>query len=296
MSKSEIDAVVEMLTGLAGNEEATMAERRAGMDAMGQLFPPREDCTIEEVDAGGRPALWLVAKGAATDRVILYLHGGGYVLGSPLSHRHLTAELSAEAGAAVLSLDYRLAPEDPYPAGLEDAVAAYQWLLTEKGIAPNKIMISGDSAGGGLTIATLLMLRDRKLGEPAGGMVISPWVDLTGESKSMETRAALDPMIKRDLLRNTGLEYLGGKDATSHLASPVFARLDGLPPLLVQVGTNEVLYDDSLRLAGSAAAAHVDVTLEIWENMIHVWHMFYPMLAEGREAIAKMGAFFKAKT
>ncbi len=296
MAREEIKAVRAFLAANAAEEDIDLAGSRARMDAIADIFPVPDGCLVEDVDAYGVHGLWIAAKGAAEDKVILYLHGGGYSVGSSLSHRHLTAALSAEAEASVLSIDYRMAPEFPYPAAVEDAVAAYKWLLEAKGIAPNKIMISGDSAGGGLAMATLLMLRDRELGEPAGGMVISPWVDLTGDAKSMETRAGMDPMVGRDGLRAMADAYLAGKDATSHLASPVFARLDGLPPLLIQVGTDEVLYDDSLRLAGNAVAAHVDVTLEIWDDMIHVWHTFFPMLQEGRDALAKMGDFFKAKT
>lgn len=296
MAREEIKAVRAFLAENKADPDIDIAGSRARMDAIADIFPVPEGCAVDDVDAGGVHGLWITAQGAATDKVILYLHGGGYSVGSSLSHRHLTAALSAEAEASVLSVDYRMAPEAPYPAAVEDAVAAYQWLLKEKGIAPHNIMISGDSAGGGLTMATLLMLRDRELGEPAGGMVISPWVDLTGDARSMETRAGMDPMVTRDGLGAMADAYLNGKDATSHLASPVFARLDGLPPLLIQVGTDEVLYDDSLRLAGNAVAAHVDVTLEIWDDMIHVWHTFFPMLQEGRDALAKMGAFFKAKT
>lgn len=295
MSKQEIEAVKEFLSAMARDEQPTLEERRTSMDGLSAAFPIPENCAEEEISAGGVHGLWQVAEGAATDRAVLYLHGGGYVVGSSKSHRHVTAELSAQTGAAVLSVDYGLAPENPYPEGIEDAVTAYTWLLEEKGIEPAKIMISGDSAGGGLTIATLLMLRDRELGEPGGAMVISPWVDLTGDAKSMETRAALDPMVQREGLMESASQYLAGKDPASHLASPVFARLDGLPPLLIQVGTDETLYDDALRLAGNAAAAKVDVTLEIWDNMIHVWHAFFPMLEEGRQALAKMGEFYKAK-
>ena len=296
MSQQELDAVLAFLAESGDLSAGTLEERRALFDQTGESIPLPDDVKIDAVDAGGRPALMIDGPKSRADHVILYLHGGGYVLGSPLSHRPLTVLLAEAAEATVLSLDYSLAPEGVYPAAVEDAVNAYQWLVKEKGIAPGKIAVSGDSAGGGLAAATLMLLRDRELGEPAAGMLISPWADLTCSSKSMTSRADIDPWLEQSTLKEMADAYLGGKGAESHLASPVFGSLEGLPPLLIQVGTREILHDDSLRMAGKAAEAHLDVTLEIWDGMIHVWHFFAPMLEEGREAIDNMGAFYKAKT
>lgn len=296
MSQQELDAVLAFLAESGDLSAGTLEERRALFDQTGESIPVPDDVKIDQVNAGGCPALLIAGPKSRADHVILYLHGGGYVLGSALSHRPLTVLLAEAAEATVLSLDYTLAPEGTYPTAVEDAVNAYQWLVKDKGVSPSKIAVSGDSAGGGLAAATLMMLRDRELGEPAAGMLISPWADLTCSSRSMTSRAEADPWLEQATLKEMAEAYLGGKDAESHLASPVFGRLEGLPPLLIQVGTREILYDDSLRLAGMAAQEHIDVTLEVWDGMIHVWHFFAPMLEEGRAAIAKMGEFYKAKT
>lgn len=297
MSKEQAKIVMDMLRAAPADPNATVEQARERMLAGTESLPVGDGVTVEEaVEANGVTCDWIVPDGASGDTAILYLHGGAYIVGSRITHRALAAELARTSGACVLVADYGLAPENPYPEGIEDAVTAYQWLVSEKGIAPNKIGIAGDSAGGGLTMATLLMLRDRELGEPACGMVISPWVDLTCSAKSYETRKDRDPMINPDNIAGSAAQYLNGKDAESHLASPVFARLDGLPPLLIQVGTEEVLYDDAVRLAGRAVEAHIDVTFEAWDGMFHVWHAFYSMLDEGRDAIAVMGQFFKDKT
>jgi len=296
MSKEQAEFVIDLLRAAPSDPNATIEQRRAGMEAATAALPVGEGVTVtEDIDASGVLCDWIVPDGAGEDRAILYLHGGAYSIGSRTTHRPLAAELARAANAPVLVAEYGLAPENPYPEGIEDAVNAYQWLLSEKGIAPGMIGIAGDSAGGGLTMATLLMLRDRELGEPACGMVISPWVDLTCSAKSYETRKDRDPMIDPAGIAGSAALYLNGKDAESHLASPVFARLNGLPPLLIQVGTEEVLYDDAVRLAGRAVEAHIDVTFEAWDGMFHVWHAFFSMLDEGREAIHAMGRFFNDK-
>lgn len=295
MASKELEDVLRLLeSAAAADPNASLEDRRQAYDNIGSMFPISDGTKCEDAVIGGVSGLWIEAKDASADKAILYLHGGGYVIGSPTSHRHLTEALSAASGAAVFSADYRLAPEHPYPAAVEDAAAAYQGLLEEKGLRPDDIMIAGDSAGGGLTIAALLMIRDHHLPMPAGGLCLSPWVDLTGNAVSMTTRAALDPMVQKDGLLDMARQYLNGKDAeTAHLASPIFARLDRLPPIYIQTGTDEVLYDDALRLAGRAARSGVDVTLELWDEMIHVWHFFHPMLPEGHDAIYKLGAFFR---
>jgi epsilon-lactone hydrolase len=244
--------------------------------------------------ASERPAEWLTPPVARRDAVVLYLHGGGYVIGSPRSHRHLAAAIARAAGTRALLLDYRLAPEHPFPAALEDAVAAYRWLLGH-GVAADRIVIAGDSAGGGLTMATLLALRDRGLPRPAGGVAISPWVDLTNSAASYDTKAAVDPIVTRDAITLMAQAYVGAGDPRQPLVSPLYADLRDLPPLLIHVGSDEVLLDDAVGLGQRARAAGVDVSVEEWRAMIHVWHWFLPMLDEAEQAIAGIGAFVRAR-
>jgi acetyl esterase/lipase len=249
---------------------------------------------VERVAAPARPAEWLTPPGVRADAVVLYLHGGGYVIGSPRSHRHLAAAIARAAGTRALLLDYRLAPEHPFPAAIEDAVAAYQWLLRQ-GIAPARVVIGGDSAGGGLTMATLLALRDRGLPLPAGAVCISPWVDLTNSAPSYTTKAAVDPIVTLDGITQLAQAYIGTGDPKQPLVSPLYADLRGLPPLLIHVGSDEVLLDDALGLGARARAAGVDATVREWPQMIHVWHWFLSMLDEADQAITDIGAFVKAR-
>jgi epsilon-lactone hydrolase len=271
-----------------------LAERRKRLDALGSQFAPAADVTHEAVRANGVPAEWSSTPDADPSRVILFMHGGGYVSGSIESHRHLVAEAGRAAGARTLALGYRLAPEHPFPAALEDTLTGYRYLLS-LGIEPSRIAIAGDSAGGGLTIAGLVSLRDAGVPLPACAWCISPWVDLEGRGESIASRAEADPMIQRDYLAELSSAYLQGADAGTPLASPLYARLQGLPPLLIQVGSDETLLDDSVRLAREAGAARVAVRLEIWPDMIHVWHLFYPVLAAGRRALAAAGSFIRAE-
>jgi monoterpene epsilon-lactone hydrolase len=272
---------------------ADLAARRAQYDKAERVFKTPADVTVEVVRTP-RPAEWLVPAGARTDGAVLYLHGGGYVIGSPRSHRHVAAACAAASGIAGLLPDYRLAPEHPFPAAVEDATAAYGWLL-DRGIAPGRIVVAGDSAGGGLTVATLLALRDAGRPLPAAGVCISPWVDLTCSLPSYTTRAANDPIVTREGVAEMARAYLAGSDAKAPLASPLHADLRGLPPLLIQVGRDEVLLDDSVQLAAQAKAAGVDAALEVWDDMIHVWHWFLPMLDEAERAVARIGDFAKGQ-
>ncbi len=261
---------------------------RAGMEAT--ALPVADDISVVEIDAGGIPAEWVAAPGVADDRAVLYLHGGGYVMGSPTTHRKLAGEVSRASGARVLLIDYRLAPEHQLPAAVDDAVQAYGWLLAE-GIAPGSIAVAGDSAGGGLTVATLLALRDGGLAPPAAAVCISAWVDFTGESASIVSRADRDPIVNAGDLKRFSAWYLG--DADVRASSPVHADLSDLPPLLVHVGDDEVLLDDSVLLAERAGAAGVDVTLEVWPEMFHVWHAFAGRVPEATAAVEQAGAFIQ---
>lgn len=265
---------------------------RAGFEQAVSVLPVDPGVHREPVQAGAVPAEWFTADGSARDAAILYLHGGGYVVGSVQSHATLTASLARAAELRVLSIDYRLAPEHPHPAAVDDAAAAYRWLRGQ-GIAANRIVIAGDSAGGGLTVATLLALRDAGDTLPAAGICLSPWLDMELSGESIATKAAQDPLVNADALKRYSAWYLGGADPRTPLASPLHATLEGLPPLLIQVGTAETLLDDSLRFARKAQAAGVAVTLEPWEEMIHVWQFFATMLPEGKQAIARIAEYMK---
>ena len=291
----DIAGVRAHLAKLPPTDKMTTAERRAQYEKAERFFPTPSDVKIEQVTAGTAAAEWLTPPGARADAAVLYLHGGGYVIGSPRSHRHLAAAIGRAANASVLLPDYRLAPEHPFPAAVDDAVAAYRWLLG-RGIAPARIAIAGDSAGGGLTVATLLALRDAKVPLPGAGICISPWTDMTCSAPSYTSRAEADPIVKVAGVSDMAKAYLGGKDPKTPLASPLFADLRGLPPLLVHVGDDEVLLDDATGLAKQARAAGVDVSLEVWPKMIHVWHWFFPMLDEGQAAVDKIGDFVRTHT
>jgi phosphinothricin tripeptide acetyl hydrolase len=287
-----IAAVRAHLAKLPSPDSLTIAERRTQYERAERAFPVPADVKIEHVAAPAAPAEWLTPAGARDDAAVLYLHGGGYVIGSPRSHRHVAAAIGAAAWARVLVPDYRLAPEHPFPAAVEDAVAAYRWLLS-RGISPARIVIAGDSAGGGLAVATLLALRDGGVPLPAAGVCISPWVDLTCSGASYTTRVDVDPIVRAAGVGEMAALYLAGTDPKTPLASPLFADLSGLPPLLIHVGDDEVLLDDSMQLAERARKARVEATLDVWPAMIHVWHWFFPMLEEGQAAIDRIGAFVR---
>jgi len=294
MASAELQTVVQMLRSQPPIQGDDIHSMRAAMESLMGAIPPPEDAKLEPVDAGGVPAEWTTADGADSGRVVVYFHGGGYTLGSIATHRPLVARLSRAAGARVISVDYRLAPEHPCPAAIEDAVAAYRHVVAG-GVAPSRIAIAGDSAGGGLTAACLVALRDAGDPLPAAGVCISPWLDLSLSSGSWQTRADADPLVKRREIQMMADAYLAGADPKSATASPLFADLAGLPPMLVQVGTAEVLFDDANGFAERARAAGVDVELDVWEDMIHVWHAFADLLPEARDAIDQIAAFLAAR-
>src|SRR5262247_804104 len=294
MASRELTTLIHLLTSRPMPENDTIAERRQGFEMLAAKFPVASDITCEKVDTACVPAEWVVAPGAESERVLLYLHGGGYVIGSLNTHRDLAGRLSRAAAARVLLIDYRLAPEYPHPAAVEDATTAYRWLLRH-GATPAHTVIAGDSAGGGLTVATLVALRDAGDALPASGVCISPWVDLEGIGESMTAKASVDPMVQyQGLVRFANL-YLGGANPRTPLAAPLYADLHGLPPLFIHVGTAETLLDDATRLAERARMAGVEVTLEVWEEMIHVWHLFAGLLPEGQQAIERIGAYIQQR-
>ncbi|MCB2106702.1 MAG: alpha/beta hydrolase [Rhodobacteraceae bacterium] len=277
----------------AEGSKETVADFRALFDRYGGGFPVPADAKLEPIEAGGRPAEWIGAPDSDPTRVILYFHGGGFAVGGLVSHRRVAYDIAKAAAARVLVLDYRLAPEHPFPAAIEDGVAAYAWLL-DQGLTSDRIVFAGDSAGGNLVIAVMLAARERNLPRPAAGVCLSPWIDLACDDETYETNKSVDPIGNRESLGNAAKTYLAGTDPKAPLASPVHADLNGLPPLLIQVGSHEVLLGDSIHLANVAQAAGVEVEFEIWPGMIHVWHMLADILTDGRTATARIGAFMRS--
>jgi monoterpene epsilon-lactone hydrolase len=293
MSDPEITALREIIAKRARSDD--IGQRRRDIDARGKANKLPADVAVDPVSANGVKAEWTTTPDADRSKAILYLHGGGYVIGSLDSHRHLTAEVGRAARARTLAVDYRLAPEHPFPAAVEDAVAAYRFLLSS-GVPADGITIAGDSAGGGLVVAAMLAIRNAGLAQPGCGWAISPWVDMEAIGGSMTSKAATDPTVQKAGILDMARLYLNGTDPRSPLAAPIYADLRGLAPLLIQVGAAETLLDDAIRLAQVAGAADVAVDLQIWPEMIHVWHVYYPDLSAGRRAIAAGGQFARAMT
>ena len=293
MASEQLNKVIERIRSQPQNLNASIEQRRAGMERISERVPA--DVICEKVNAGGVSAEWISAPGATPDRVILYLHGGGYVVGSINTHRAMVSRIARASDARALAIDYRLAPEHPFPAAVDDTLAAYRWLLAQ-GCEPNKIVIAGDSAGGGLTLAALLAIREAKLPMPAGAVPISPWTDLEGKGESVRTRAARDVMVTQENLAHSAKQYYGSNDPKNPLVSPVHADFRGLPPMLIHVGDAEILLDDATRVAERAKSAGVKVDLEVWDDMPHVWHVFAKILPEGQQAIDKIGKFVVART
>lgn len=261
---------------------------RADFEALLATMPVADELVFAQVKLGGVPALH--SPTGAADSALLYFHGGAFVCGSAAGYRGLAANLGRAADAQTFSVDYRLAPEEPFPAAVEDATAAYRGLL-QQGIDPLRIVFAGDSAGGGLAVSALLKLRDEGAPLPSAAVLLSPWADLNCDSHTLETKAAEDPSLTAPGLRAMAGHYLAGQDARHPLASPLHADLSRLPPLLIQVGSAEILLGDAVTLAERAGAVGVAVRLEIWPDMIHVWQAFAFMLEEGRAAIDEAGRF-----
>jgi epsilon-lactone hydrolase len=293
MSDAEIGALRAKLASRPRSDD--YRQRRKDIDARGLAYGLAADVGVEPVTANGVKAEWTATPNDLRDAALLYLHGGGYVIGSLDSHRHLAAEAGRAAGIAALALDYRLAPEHPFPAAVDDALAGYRFLLG-RGISPGRVALAGDSAGGGLVVAAMLAIRDAGLPQPACGWCISPWVDMEAIGETMSSKAAADPTVQRAGLLDMAKMYLSGADPRSPLAAPIYGNLSGLAPLMIQVGACETLLDDAVRLAKIGGAADVRVDLQIWPEMIHVWHLFHPELKAGRQAIAAGGAYVRAMT
>jgi acetyl esterase/lipase len=274
---------------------STLQEWRAHLDALLGAAPLAAGVEEQAVDAGGVPAIWLERAGAARDPVLAYFHGGGYRIGSARAWRAYGSQLALACRARVLLVDYRLAPEHPFPAAVDDAVSAVRWLLAS-GERPGRIVLAGDSAGGGLAAAALVALRDRGVPLPAGAACLSPWTDLTNRAETFHSRAATDKLFSLKQAQEAAALYLAGHPADDPLASPVFADLRGLPPLLIHVGEVEVLLDDSRTLADRARAAGVDVRLSVYPEMPHVWHISYPAFPEAVQAVEEVAAFVRERT
>jgi len=289
-----MDALRDEQKASASQPPPALEERRATFAPGGRPHPVPDDVQVTEVTAGGVPAHWLTAPGADTGRVLLFLHGGGFEFGSVRSDGELAARLGRASGMRILFPEYRLAPEHHFPAAIDDVLAAWRWLRTDQGLSANSIAVAGDSAGGGLAVALLVAVRDADEALPAAAVLMSPTVDLTSSGATMTERADQDPISTPDMLRQFAADYLAGTDPKNPLASPLFALLAGLPPLLIQVGTADLLLSDSERLGAAAAKAGVDVTLEIGEGLPHV----YPIMLgtpEAAQATEQTGKFLRAQ-
>lgn len=295
MAQSEFDILVKSLGSVQRVSQPKIEDIRAAMDRLGDRFSPAHDIAVEPVSAGGVPAEWVRAPGVSDERTVLFTHGGGYCIGSPRTHRDLIGRLSRASGARFLSIDYRLAPEHPFPAAVEDAVKAYEWLIAQ-GVVPAQLALCGDSAGGGLALALIVALRERGRPLPATVACISPLTDLAYTGETLTMNEALDPISRRDTSAALARRYLGGQDvARNPLASPLYANFKGFPPLQILVGSHEILLDNSTRVAQRARAAGVDVEIEVWEGMVHIWPYFAAILPKGQEAIERMGGYLAAR-
>jgi len=290
----ELDHVIGIMKAIRAKPPADIHEARVVLDQAFGEMKPSSDVTIFEIDAGGVPCQWITAPDVPQDRLIIYYHGGAYAACSPTTHQDLISRLSRASGAAALGVDYRLAPEHPFPAAVDDSIAAYNWALGH-GFEPSNIVLAGDSAGGGLVLSVLLAARDAGVPLPAAGVCYSPWVDLECTGESMAANDHLDDFIKYGGLSARAQSYLGGSDPKHPWASALYADLTGLPSLMVHVGSAETLLDDSTRLVEVARKAGVDVTLKIWEDMVHVWQAFASILPEGQQSIEECGAFIREK-
>jgi len=291
MPSSEIDAIRALLTSKA--RPVGWAQRRERLDEIGSVWPVADDIQLSSVDLDGVPGEWSLAPGSDASRVLMFFHGGGYCSGSITSHRRMVTEAGRAAKIRTLAVGYRLAPEHPFPAARDDAMTAWRFLLAQ-GYAPLRIAIGGDSAGGNLTAVLTNALRDHKEDGPACAWLASPWTDLTMSGASLATKDALDPIIHKGYLDELADAFVPADIARNDpRISPLFSDLHGFPPTLVQVGSHETLLDDATRLAAALGAADVDVTLEIWPEMIHAWPLWNAHLEPGRRALEHAGMFIR---
>jgi acetyl esterase/lipase len=290
---AEIDAIRTLLTSKP--RPVGWAERRQRLDEVGSIWPTANDVTLTAVDCDGVPGEWSLAPGSDASRVLLFFHGGGYCSGSILSHRRMVTEAGRAMRVRTLAVDYRLAPEHPYPAAHEDAMAAWRF-LRRQGIAATDIVVGGDSAGGNLTIALINRLRAVNETLPSAAWLVSPWTDLTMSGTTLDSKDAVDPIIHKGYLAELADAYVPVSiDRSDPLISPLFTDLRGFPPVMIQVGSAETLLADATRFAAAAGAADVDVTLEIWSQMIHAWPLWNAQLEDGRRALASAAEFIRLR-
>jgi acetyl esterase/lipase len=289
--RETLDAILRQSAFPPGSD--VMEQRRQLRELLSaQPLPP--EITVSRAELGGVPAAEITVEGVESRHAVLYFHGGVYVMGDAFLAADLASQVGRRTRATAFSVDYRLAPEHPYPAAVDDALAAYQALL-DAGTAPSDIVLAGESAGGGLAIATLVSARDHGLPLPAAAFVMSPYADLTLAGTTMDAKRQADPLLSRESLQARVADYTSGQDAGLGLISPVFADLSGLPPLIIQAGTHEVLLDDAVRLARQAAAADVQVTLDITAGVPHVFQAYHPILDEAAAALDRAGQFLSAQ-
>ncbi|HAH64820.1 MAG TPA: alpha/beta hydrolase [Rhizobiales bacterium] len=293
MAGNEIDAIRALLSSKP--RPVGWTQRRERLDEVGSVWPVAEDVNLDAVDFDGVPGEWSIAPGSDASRILMFFHGGGYCSGSILSHRRMVTEAGRVAGTRTLAVGYRLAPEHPFPAALDDALTAWRFLRNE-GVEAGRIAIGGDSAGGGLTVALINRLRDAGEELPGCAWLVSPWTDLTMSGETLATKDAVDPIIHKGYLDELADAYLpAGTDRTDPRVSPLYANLKGLPPTLIQVGSAETLLADATRFAAAAGADDVPVKLEIWPHMIHAWHLWNAHLEPGRRALAHAGTFIRER-
>jgi acetyl esterase/lipase len=295
MSQQELDAIIARLRAGAGPSPTYSVEvARRTWYAFSDDFVIPEEIHQQADSIGDMAVEWLHRPDASLNSAVLYLHGGGYVSGSIKSHRPMTSELAKTFKGAVVSIEFRLAPEHPFPAAVEDAISGYRYLL-DRGIAPSAIAVAGDSAGGGLTVAMITALKQRGLPLPGAAWAISPWSDLTHSGETIHANAPTDPIVFANSIDTSRDIYLAGAAPTHPLATATAGNFAGFPPLLIQVASAEILLDDAIRLARLAALEGVAVTLEVWPGLVHVWHLFAPDLREGRDATAQAALWLNAR-
>jgi epsilon-lactone hydrolase len=291
MAQSEIDAVRALLTSKP--RPVGWPARRKRINEVGAVWPVADDVELTPVDVNGISGEYSIVSGIDSSRVLMFFHGGGYCSGSIESHRRLVTEAGRAASVRTLAVDYRLAPEHPFPAAYEDALTAWRFLRNQ-GIAAADIAIGGDSAGAGLTLALIGRLRDAHEELPACAWLISPWTDLTMSGSTLESKATIDPLIHKEYLNELADAYLSADvDRKDPRVSPLYADFRSFPPMLIQIGSDETLLDDATRLAARAGAAEVAVTLEIWPHMIHAWPLWNAHLEDGRRALLKAGVYIR---
>jgi epsilon-lactone hydrolase len=292
IDRSEIQAVRDVLSSKP--RPVGWAQRRARLDEVGANWPVADDVELNPVDLGGVPGEWSMVRGSDSSRVLVFFHGGGYCSGSIHSHRRMATEAGRAAGVRTLAVGYRLAPENPFPAARDDALTAWHWLRT-RGIDAAHIAVGGDSAGANLSVALISQLRANNEELPACAWLVSPWTDLTMSGPSMTTKDAVDPLMHKGYLQELANAYVpAGMESNDPRISVLYADLRGLPPTLIQVGSDETLLDDASRFATAAGATDVPVTLEIWPHMIHAWHLWNAHLDAGRRALASAAAFIRS--